>query len=155
MRWKPSTQCHIALAALLPAAALLLAGCGDGKSDTVEAAKPATRTSHTPSQPPPPPTKSPANPKAANGTNLGACKDGDCEVEIKTGDVIRFGSRVKTKPRVDALMVVGVTSDGPTFALSSGMTTTAYGTIEINNGIRVETVSADGKRAVVNISRIR
>ncbi|WP_280882996.1 hypothetical protein [Streptomyces pseudovenezuelae] len=95
-----------------------------------------------------------AHPEAADGRHLDACNDGACEVEIKTGDVIRFGSQVKTKPRVDSSTVVGVTSDGPTLLLPSGMTTTAYGGIEINGGISLETVHAEGNRAVIRISRI-
>lgn len=155
MSWKPC--------ALMLAAALILAGCGDDEPDVSAATKPET---HTPSaeptassSPSPSPTSSPsptrsARPKAADGRNLGACKDGECEVEIKTGDMIRLGNRVKAKPRVDWLAVVDISRDGPTFALSSGMTTTAYGGIEINGGLSVDTVYANGKRAIVRLSRI-
>ncbi|MBG0850429.1 hypothetical protein I2W78_00755 [Streptomyces spinoverrucosus] len=92
--------------------------------------------------------------KAADGRNLDACTDGACEVEIEAGDAISFGSQVTTEPRVDSLFVVSVDAEGPTLALSSGMTTTAYGVIEINHGLRIETVHTDGTRATIKISRI-
>ena len=161
MDWKLLARRRVTLVAPLSAAALLLTGCGGDGLDASAATKRATPTSHarttasnSPSPSPSPSATSSARPKGADGTNLDACNDGACEVEIKTGDVIRFGSQVKTEPRVDSLTVVGVTSNGPTLLLSSGMTTTAYGGIEINGGIRLDTVYAEGNRAVVRISRI-
>ena len=142
MNWKLLARHGVTLVAPLSAAALLLTGCGGDGPDASAATKLATPTSHarttasiSPFPSPSPSATNSAGPKAADGTHLDACNDGACEVEIKTGDVIRFGSQVKTKPRYDSLTVLGVISDGPTLLLSSGMTTTAYGTIEINGGI--------------------
>ncbi|MDQ1032660.1 hypothetical protein QF035_010242 [Streptomyces umbrinus] len=163
MNWKLLARHGVTLVAPLSAAALLLTGCGGDGPDASAATKRATPPSHarTTASNSPSPSPSPslsatssARAKAADGANLDACNDGACEVEIKTGDVIRFGSQVKTKPRVDSLTVVGVTRNGPTLLLSSGVTTTAYGGIEINGGISLGTVYAEGNRAVVRISRI-
>ena len=90
----------------------------------------------------------------ADGTNLKACEDGACEVEIKVGDVIRFGKQVKSTPPLTSLTVIAMSSDGPTLATSSGMTTTAYGGITFNNAVSFETVYADGTRAMVRISLV-
>ncbi|MGI5282170.1 hypothetical protein ACQEVF_02455 [Nonomuraea polychroma] len=99
------------------AAALLLtlAACADS-SATPPTTTPATATppatgSATPgTASPPPPTASTstpsAGPQAADGNDLAACKDGDCEVDIKTDDRIaidkRFGVERLTISSLDA-----------------------------------------------------
>ncbi|MFC5750764.1 hypothetical protein [Actinomadura rugatobispora] len=42
-----------------------------------------------------------------------------------------------------------------TFALDSGMTTTANGGIEINNALSIDTSPPEGNRIAVRITRLR
>jgi hypothetical protein len=74
---------------------------------------------------------------------------------IKEGDVLRFGDAVKAKPKLDRLTVVGVSDDGATFALPSGMTTTANGGVEINDALSIEVGVPERNRVAVRISRVR
>jgi hypothetical protein len=64
----------VALAATLIA---LAAGCGDNKSSA----------KHEPTASPSAPAR--PSPSAADGTNLTACQDGTCEVQVRTGDQIK------------------------------------------------------------------
>jgi len=81
-----------------------LTGCGDGGSQAKESDKGGKAAAEdkspgseggSPKKPkdhgkPASPPKSPAAlPKAADGTDTGACTDGDCEVELSKGDKLR------------------------------------------------------------------
>jgi hypothetical protein len=139
---------------------MLLAACSDDKGDSSAATAPATSAKATPtpasaassSTPVPPP---PSISTAADGRKLSACKDGECEVVVEKGDVIRFGNAVKTAPKVNRLTVVDVGEEGPVLALPSGMTTTANGTIEINGGLSIEGGVPERNRVAIRISQIR
>ncbi|WP_433179617.1 hypothetical protein [Actinoallomurus sp. CA-150999] len=147
----------VATLALLPAAAMLLVACsGDKKtpSRATTSAK-ATPTTALPASSSPPAPQPPSISTAADGRKLSACKDGECEVVVEKGDVIRFGNAVKTKPKVDGLTVVDVGEEGPVLALSSGMTTTVNGGIEINGGLSIEAGVPEHHRVAIRISRIR
>jgi hypothetical protein len=138
--------------ALLP----VLAGCASDKAGSSAATTPATPTrATTPAPSSPPVSQPPSTSSAADGRDLTACRDGECEVVIKRGDVLRFGPAVKTKPKVDRLTVVDVGDGGPVFALPSGMTTTANGGVEINGGLGIETGIPEGNCVAIRISRIR
>ncbi|GAA2428910.1 hypothetical protein [Streptomyces macrosporus] len=145
---------------------VLSAGCGssDGAGGVDDGAKkprtspaasaaPSRSASPTPSPTPTPTTSSPS-PTYTATEDLSTCHDGECTVEVQAGDTIRFGGRVRVEPPIDSLLVVDVNTDGPTLMLSSGMTTTAYGTIEINDGLRVETLHSDGTSATIRIDRV-
>lgn len=84
----------------------LLAGCGSGEAPAqrtaTEPGNPAsTRGTAQTSPKPPEASTSPASPKASNGTDLAACKDADCEVEVRPGDRLKIDARFG----VDAITV--------------------------------------------------
>jgi major membrane immunogen (membrane-anchored lipoprotein) len=90
------------------AAALLLTACGSSDDSGTPSAAPApTASSATPSATPTPaptPTPKPAPratppPKAKDGTNLAACRDADCQVQVSGRTTIKFsgGKLVITK----------------------------------------------------------
>jgi pyruvate/2-oxoglutarate dehydrogenase complex dihydrolipoamide acyltransferase (E2) component len=146
----------------VPAVVTLLASCGGGDADPAAApasTRPPSATSAAPTpsaSPSASPSAKPLSPStAADGRKLAACKDGDCEVVVKSGDVLRFGPKVKAEPRIETLTVLGVGAQGVTFALDSGMTTTANGGIEINNALSIETSAPDGDRIALRITRLR
>ena len=96
------------------AAVVLLAGCGS----TDEAGAPSPSASATSSAPAPTPTLTPTPapkptpkptpkpkpaPKAKDGTNLAACRDGDCTVQVGTGrTTIKFRGGKLVITKVDA-----------------------------------------------------
>jgi hypothetical protein len=152
---------RIALA-LLPAAAVLLTSCtadtdGPSAATATKSATPAraTTTPTTPAPSTPTAAPPPTIDTAADGRKLSACRDGECEVVIKAGDVLRFGSAVKAKPKIDTLFVLSVGGEGATFGMPSGFTSTASGTIEINNGLSIEVGAPEGNRVAIRISRVR
>lgn len=135
---------------MVPAAALALVGCG---SDTAGEATPApTTTSTQRTSEPPPTTTDEAPPTAADGTNLQACLDGVCEVEVKLGDVIPFGPEVRSTPPLTTLTVTAMDADGPMLADPSGFASTIRGSVTMNDAITIETLHADGTRALLRIS---
>jgi hypothetical protein len=83
----------------------LLAGCGSGEAPQRTAAAPSNSASApgaTQASPAlPEASTSPALPKASNGTDLAACKDADCEVEVRSGDRLK----IDAKFGVDAITV--------------------------------------------------
>jgi hypothetical protein len=86
-------------------AVALLAGCSSGEAPTRRIAasgNAASTPGATQVSPALPETStSPALPKAANGTDLAACKDADCEVEVRSGDRLK----IDAKFGVDAITV--------------------------------------------------
>ncbi|WP_203972790.1 hypothetical protein [Planotetraspora silvatica] len=92
---------HVSLvrfAAAAAAAVALLAGCGSGEEPTQRSAAASSNSASTPevalaSPLPPEASTSPASPKAANGTDLAACKDADCEVEVRPGDRLKIDAK--------------------------------------------------------------
>jgi hypothetical protein len=137
------------------AIALLVAGCGGGdrESGSMLAVPAQTSTVGGPSSAPPSASSTaPSYRPPADGADLTACLDGVCEVEIRVGDVVRFGEPVRTEPPITALRVVSVEPDRVMFALPSGSMIGGFGTLTINGGLVVEMIFADGTRAVVRFS---
>jgi hypothetical protein len=96
--------------------AALLAGCDAGEVPSPQpAATPSSSASATTTSPAP---TSPALPNATDGTNLAACQDADCEVEVRVGDRLDVDAAFG----VDAITVTSVEQDEITVALqgSSG-----------------------------------
>ncbi|MFG2085494.1 MULTISPECIES: hypothetical protein [unclassified Spirillospora] len=148
----------LATLALLPAAAMTLAACGSDDANPsaarTTASASATPAATTSAPPPPPAAEPPSIATAADGRKLSACKDGECEVIVEEGDVLRFGDAVQAEPEIDRLTVVGMGEAGPVLALPSGMTTTANGGIEINGGLSIESGVPEKGRVAIRISRI-
>lgn len=137
------------LVALVSAAALTLAGCGSEPAKE-SAPPPPTTTTTTTTQPTT--TTETAPPTAADGTNLAACADGVCEVEVKLGDVIQFNGQVKSTPPLTSLTVIEMGPDGPMLADPSGFASTVNGSITMNDVLNIETLYADGTRALLKLS---
>jgi len=101
MRTRLTTPAHVSLvrfAAAAVAAVALLAGCGSGEAPTRRSAAASSDSAPTPgaAQESPLPQEtstSPALPKASNGTDLAACKDADCEVEVRPGDRLKIDAK--------------------------------------------------------------
>ncbi|GLW98171.1 hypothetical protein Misp02_22580 [Microtetraspora sp. NBRC 16547] len=97
--------------------AVLLAGCDSGRAPTqhvgtVSSGLPLTPipspASPAPSQAFPSPSQvSPSRPVASKRTNLAACADADCEVEVRPGDRLKINSRFG----VDAITVNSVSTE--------------------------------------------
>ncbi|MFJ8754919.1 hypothetical protein ACIREO_37265 [Streptomyces sp. NPDC102441] len=158
MRSMTTSLRHTTLVVLASAVALLLTGCGgDGDDDSDSAApekSPAqTRSVAPPSKAPtspPPPAKSSSLPKAADGTDLAACGDGTCEVEVRIGDVIS----VKSSSGAKEFMITGFGEGGVTVAVGpfdNPLTTTVNGGVEIN-GVSLEIHPLNDKRAIAKVS---
>ncbi|WP_327583807.1 hypothetical protein OHA25_49610 [Nonomuraea sp. NBC_00507] len=102
---------------------------------TATAAPAATPTAATPTAPPPPttsPTPAASPQSAADGSDLAACKDADCEVEIRAGDRLtideRFGVQRLTISSLNADEAV-LTLLGSTGGLrAEGMSVSVSGT---------------------------
>lgn len=136
--------------ALLPA--LLLTACGGGEA----AATPPTPVP--PSTPPPTsaaPTSAapsqgvPLPSTAADGRDLAACRDGECEVVVRKGDILSFGAAVDTDP-------LTVISAGDTFTVTdqSGFTASvggAGGRLQTGS-VQIEVGESAGSRTAIRIS---
>lgn len=144
------------LVVLFSAAALTPAGCGSASSGAASPASTTTSTSARPtttSEPAPTTTTSDqVPPTVADDTNLQACLDGVCEVEVKLGDVIPFGSQVRSTPPLTSLTVIEMNADGPMLSDPSGFASTVNGSVTMNNAITIETLYTDGTRAMLRIS---
>lgn len=159
MRPKPRPPRPPVFVVLAFSVVLLLTGCGSNDSsdsDSTRAKKPSppTRSAPPPAKSPssaPPPTQSPPRPKAADGTNLAACGDGTCEVEVKIGDVIS----VKNRSGRQELMITELSEDGTaTVAIGpfdNPAMVTMNGSGEIN-GVSLAITPLNSKRAIAKVS---
>lgn len=137
---------------------VLLAGCGRAVEPATPAPAPAPVTtppststsSATPSSSP----KPTAPPAVADGRNLKACSDGACEVEVKAGDVIRFGKQVKSTPKISYVAVMSTGADGIYFQLDSSFGGSINGTVTLNNAVTIETLYSDVDHAMIRISLV-
>ncbi|TDB94042.1 hypothetical protein [Actinomadura sp. 7K534] len=130
--------------ALLPA--LLLTSCG-GDELAITPPTPAPLTT-------PPPSASPSQSvpfpsTAADGRNLAACRDGECEVVVRKGDVLSFGAAIDTDP-------LTVLSAGDTFTVTdpSGFTASvggAGGRLQTGS-VQIEVGESVGNRTAIRIS---
>lgn len=140
--WTPVKRIPLALPALLPV--LLLAACGGGEPAATGTTPPVGAPPASPS----PSRAAPAPGTAADGRDLNACRDGDCEVVVKAGDVLRFNDKVGTDPLT--VMTAGETfsvTDPSGFAASVG----GAGTLQTGS-VRIEVGEAEGRRTAVRIS---
>ncbi|MBF8184228.1 hypothetical protein ITP53_00380 [Nonomuraea sp. K274] len=153
-----------AWAVLAPAVMLLLAGCGAAEPDPTAASAPTSPATTAPTSPvatapsstPPssPSSASPAARKPADGRRLAACSDAKCEVEVSTGDVIRFNARAMRKAGFGDLKVKSIRENKIVYTLASGGATfTQPGPDDTANvnGISLTLVRTEGKRAVIRI----
>lgn len=137
------TRSAFPAATLLPV--LLLAACGGDQSTAIEPpAKPPTSTATTPS---PGETAEPAPGTAADGRDLDACRDAECEVVVREGDVLRFNDKADTAP-------LTVVSAGATFTItsSSGTTSMSGGGLIQTGSIQIEVGEHTENRTAIKIS---
>ncbi|MEV6285018.1 hypothetical protein [Kribbella sp. NPDC051770] len=87
-------------------AVLLVAGCGsndDAGTPPASTPPPSATPTPTPSPTPTPTPKPKPIPKAKDGTNLAACRDGDCNVQVGKGrTTIKFAGGKLVITKVDA-----------------------------------------------------
>ncbi|MFI0444103.1 hypothetical protein [Actinomadura sp. 6N118] len=151
---------------LIPAATLLLAACGGENEPGTTAPRastsaPSTPPSTTTTSTTPPSTTlnpSPAALKAANGTDLKACSDARCEVEVKAGDVIRFNATGKTKAGFGDVKVKSVSRKEVVYDLASGASTFTQPTRKTPdssniNGMSLTVVRVQDERAVLRFGK--
>ncbi|MFD8499429.1 hypothetical protein [Amycolatopsis sp. NPDC059657] len=145
------------LAAALASVALS-AGCGQDAEPAKPAPAPAGSTAAPTSAPSTSATTSSASPTptvppaVADGRNLKACSDGVCEVEVKAGDMIRFGKEVKSTPKTNYVAIVNTSANGIYFQLDGGFGGTFNGTSTLNNAVTIETLYSDAEHAMIKIS---
>lgn len=135
---------------LLPVAVLLLtvAGCGVDRvaapepEPTTTTAETTTTTTATTTTT----TTVPVPEVAADGTNLQACTDGTCEVEVKSGDMLTI--------RGEQFVVVSVSQEGATFVLPSGTVASVggTGTIGTASGTNVDILRNNGTTVMIRVS---
>ena len=141
---------------LLPVAVLLLtvAGCGVDRAAAPEP-EPATTTTETTTTTTATTTTTtattatttvPVPEVAADGTNLQACTDGTCEVEVKSGDMLTI--------RGEQFVVVSVSPEGATFVLPSGTVASVggTGTIGTASGTNVDILRNNGTTVMIRVS---
>ena len=131
--------------ALLPV--LLLTACGGGEPAATEPAA-APPTSAAPSASPFRSSSAPAPGTAADGRDLTACRDGECEVVVKEGDVLRFDGGLETDP-------LTVLESGAAFTLTdqSGFTASVIGGGKVETGsVRIEVGEPEGRRTAIRVS---
>ncbi|GLU49961.1 hypothetical protein [Nocardiopsis ansamitocini] len=136
------------------ALSVLLCGCGGGETMRPEQESGSgTPAAH--SAPAAPASPSMDLPKTADGTDLGACQDADCEVEVKQGDTIPMDGEYG----VDELVMREVTPDyvtvdgtAPGVSLSTSMTTGGGESSGNLNDVQVTVLGTDDDHAVVRIS---
>jgi hypothetical protein len=101
---------------------VLLAGCGSAETPAqppaAAPAQPPAGVTGSPAAAPTAASPSPSVPAASDGTDLAACRDADCEVEVREGDRLRIDARFG----VDSITVRSLGGDGATLRLegSSG-----------------------------------
>ncbi|MFC6930877.1 hypothetical protein ACFQHO_11395 [Actinomadura yumaensis] len=102
--------------ALLALAGLLvLSGCGTGDDDSSDASSPGGSSSAKP------PAKSSAPPKPADGTDLAACADGRCEVQVSASAKLPVPRKLKVASvRVESVGSGSVTVVGRYLGNSQG-----------------------------------
>lgn len=142
------------LHAILPVALLAVASCGTGNVEARPEAPATPPNSASPS------TSKPAGPgigilpAAPDGTDLDACADGTCEVQVKPGDKITFK---EDSLGVDVLKVksvgankVSVQGTAPGISLSVGGTPSAK-PLKMND-LKVTIVVVREKKAILRLS---
>ena len=145
----PCTVRRLKAALCATAVGLPLTGCGGPGSEDHSSATPAP-----PSASAPPASTAPALPEPADGTDLKACADGRCEVEVRAGDTIAFaGDDVPLKSftvvRVAGNALTHKAAGPPGYTFSGSMSASDTSVV---NGLEVKIVAVDGDRAVIRMS---
>ncbi|MFS2293961.1 MAG: hypothetical protein FWJ90_14875 [Actinomadura sp.] len=120
---------------------LLLTACG---GDEPRAAPDSTA----PASAAPSPTGSLVPGTAVDGRNLDSCRDGECEVVVGAGDVLRFDGRLETDP-------LTVVESGGTFTITdaSGFTASIHGGGRVQTGsVQIEVGESRKERTVIRVS---
>lgn len=133
---------------LLVAAVAALAACS-----TPVASSAAPNTSTTAPSAAASPTTQVGSVGAGDGTDLAACADGTCEVEVRPGDTMTFDGSV----RVDRLVVTGVEDGQVTVSASTGpgsrsTQSSSVGSENTLNGLSYRILSVRGDTAVLDLS---
>ena len=163
------SRSRAAVGLLAAVAVTALAGCGDDGKDAAPASSSPAAT--TPATTPPTPS---ASPSAADGTNLRACRDGSCEVEVKRPATIRTDeekldlSSIKVTSLADGEISFRMTLASGQFdfgcdadpecntsvvGLGSGVAhVTAHPGAQIKaNGVKIEVVTATKTSAILHL----
>ncbi|WP_369640007.1 hypothetical protein [Nocardia sp. JMUB6875] len=124
-------------------------GGSAGPAETVAAQQTtAVQVTTTPKE-----TKASGLPSAADGTNLDACKNGNCEIQVDGPTTIpipgytRLGGPVK----IGQIAPGSVTATSSLFGFPVSGTTGVGGTISLN-GLSVKVVAVHGSSAVLRLS---
>ncbi|MBB4908191.1 hypothetical protein [Actinophytocola algeriensis] len=133
-----------ALLAVLLAATT--AGCGVDRAAAPEPEPTSTTATTTSTTTTTTTTTVPVPEVAADGTNLQACTDGTCEVDVKSGDVLTI--------RGEQLTVASVSPEGATFVLPSGTVASVggTGTIGTASGTNVDILRNNGTTVLIRVS---
>ncbi|AYF78209.1 hypothetical protein D7D52_35170 [Nocardia yunnanensis] len=143
----------IALGALTAA---LTTGCAASTSGTATPAPNTDRASTTgpmTTSAASAPTPKPGLPAARNGTDLDACADGNCEIQvdgpttIPTPGLPRIGGSVT----IQQISAQAVTAAAKVFGFPAASTAPAGGTLFLN-GLTIKVVAVQGSSAVLRLS---
>lgn len=145
------TRSPFVVAALLPVLLVTACGGGDESAATEPATTPPATTPATSAAPPPPspsPSRAlPAPGTAADGRDLDACRDGECDVVVKKGDVLRFNDKIDTAP-----LTVLSAGENLTVTSPSGTTSiTGGGSIQMGS-VHIEVGEWKGNRTAIRVS---
>lgn len=156
----PALRRHLALTALIPVLAVPLTGCGSDTGNSVTTTPavrppPATQsaTQSATSQPSPSiPAASRAVADPADGTNLRACTDRTCEVQVTAGDTIRFAAKYE----INKFTVERISGNKFHFKAYDDQPTPLSGYIGGTGNIRVadlqlDLLRIDGRHAIVRL----
>lgn len=150
---------------LVVPAVVLLSGCGAGeqKAGPQDSAAGPAKAAATPSpskSPTPTPTGKPMDLDAKNGRDLGSCADARCEVEIRSGDTIRFNDSGVRRTGLIEIKVKKVSTKETEFdinALAGSATLTTPYKVVPNvsnvNGLGLTLAGVDGKRVVIRLGK--
>jgi len=129
-----------ALAGLV-AATLVLGGCGADRAAPRDSARPSRSASPSPS--PSPSATGPTLPPAADGSDIAACYDGDCEVRVRAPLKIPvspstgIATLTVTSITAEGVNVSGVLTDGTNLEITvyadpGGLATGTVNTVQIS-----------------------
>lgn len=133
-------------------ALLAVTGCaGSGQTGELVAGQGSTQDPTTaptsdgvPSQPTEPSVSVPPPTAAADGSDVAACFDGTCEVEVTESTTIAFDEQFG----ISELVVESITADSVTITDPFGWMQTGVGGTGTINGISFEILAIDGQSAI-------
>ncbi|SDO04150.1 serine protease [Streptomyces sp. cf386] len=127
-------------------------GCGAGLADAAKTVEGVSKGEALPA--PGSPSTPPGTGQPTDGTDLGACLDNACEVEVTGGDTIRLDGtagvgELKIDSVADNTLTMTGSSDNGTQQSTASQTAPGRSTI---NDLVVDLISTDGDRAVIRLS---